>query len=367
MRDAERSQMVTVGEERVKEFIQAELRYFGHQQPSPINLHQIVAASTPELVADMVLSNLPLLYSAQIKHIESLDGWEEEQHLVQLYNIFHESFTRLRLMERTCSNMEEVSELILNIRRRHTPFPSLVSSVLSHLYYDKSGEELGKLDQWAEEFLKARIPTEMLTAHFSAFLKHGAPCSVLGGEYDDASRRIGAVDMYCDPVEICRHAAKDACRPFIGAGVEDITIEVVAPPCKIEFSYIPKYLKYIVEELLVNSIRATLDAAEGRCDASKRPIQVLIAADSDQVAICIKDMGGGLPTGPVERVWSYGFSTTAESIIPTNSSPLMGRGLGLPLSRLYAGYLGGSLEVMNVTGVGVDAYLFLERINPFEK
>merc|ERR1719373_108633 len=38
-------------------------------------------------------------------------------------------------------------------------------------------------------------------------------------------------------------------------------------------------------------------------------------------------------------------------------------GMGLPLTRLYTQYLGGSLDIMSIPGVGVDTFLQLRRID----
>ena len=41
---------------------------------------------------------------------------------------------------------------------------------------------------------------------------------------------------------------------------------------------------------------------------------------------------------------------------------LAGYGFGLPLSRLYARYFGGDLQILSMEGYGTDAYLHLNRL-----
>jgi pyruvate dehydrogenase kinase 2/3/4 len=41
---------------------------------------------------------------------------------------------------------------------------------------------------------------------------------------------------------------------------------------------------------------------------------------------------------------------------------LAGYGYGLPVSRLYARYFGGDLQIISMEGYGTDAYLHLNRL-----
>jgi pyruvate dehydrogenase kinase 2/3/4 len=41
---------------------------------------------------------------------------------------------------------------------------------------------------------------------------------------------------------------------------------------------------------------------------------------------------------------------------------LAGYGYGLPLSRLYARYFGGDMQVISMEGYGTDAYLHINRL-----
>ena len=44
------------------------------------------------------------------------------------------------------------------------------------------------------------------------------------------------------------------------------------------------------------------------------------------------------------------------------STPLAGYGVGLPMSRLYARYFGGDLDIKSMEGFGTDCYLHLNRL-----
>ncbi|CAE8607434.1 unnamed protein product, partial [Polarella glacialis] len=76
---------------------------------------------------------------------------------------------------------------------------------------------------------------------------------------------------------------------------------------------------------------------------------------------------GGIPFDVGDRVWDFGFS--GSSVFGVSEDPakqataLSGYGLGLPLARLYARYLGGSLSLVSLPEYGVDTYLFLPRID----
>ena len=67
----------------------------------------------------------------------------------------------------------------------------------------------------------------------------------------------------------------------------------------------------------------------------------------------MSDEGGGIPRSGLPNIWTYLYST-AESPLPEldetmegEDSPavLAGYGYGLPISRLYARYFGGDLQV----------------------
>mmetsp|Transcript_2886 Transcript_2886/g.6247 ORF Transcript_2886/g.6247 Transcript_2886/m.6247 type:complete len:416 (-) Transcript_2886:246-1493(-) len=372
---------VTVSQARLQEFIRAELSYFAAQHTQALSLEQIVEASTPGKVARLVHKELPFRFAARIEHIEAVTGWEQQLELQQLHEIFLDSFSELRMSEPpgteecplSVSDLKEYTEVIRNVRTRHRPVVALLAEAFRKMMHnDAAWIEDDAFQSWADTFLLSRISTEMLTSHYMAVVESHDPSAAQLLSED----HIGIVDTKCNPGRICEEAAKAVQAMYRSPRRQlagNLSIEVHSHSdsgslSAIEFSYIPKYLFYIVQELIKNSARATVEACEmdRRRTLSQRPIVVTVCADQKQVAIRIADQGGGVPFGKADEIWSYRFSTSKQPVQEylESGSPLAGWGVGLPLGRLYARYLGGSLELMNVPGTGVDAYLFLRRIAP---
>ncbi|XP_072325356.1 branched-chain alpha-ketoacid dehydrogenase kinase isoform X2 [Scyliorhinus torazame] len=116
------------------------------------------------------------------------------------------------------------------------------------------------------------------------------------------------------------------------------------------YPYMPMPLDYILPELLKNAMR-------------------------------VSDRGGGIPHGIVDKVTDYHFTTAEESSQDPRmntfyghmvnsgpqSGPMHGFGFGLPTSRAYAEYLGGSLSIQSMQGIGTDVYLRLKHIDGKEE
>ncbi|XP_028670859.1 3-methyl-2-oxobutanoate dehydrogenase [lipoamide] kinase, mitochondrial-like [Erpetoichthys calabaricus] len=148
------------------------------------------------------------------------------------------------------------------------------------------------------------------------------------------------------------------------------------------FPFILMPLDYILPELLKNAMRATM---ESHMDTPYNvpDIVVTIANNDVDFIIRISDRGGGIPHNILHKVMDFHF-TTAESstqeprfnsllgdmvdmVNSGQSSPMHGFGFGLPTSRAYAEYLGGSLTIQSLQGIGTDVYLRLRHIDGKEE
>ncbi|XP_068100019.1 branched-chain alpha-ketoacid dehydrogenase kinase [Hyperolius riggenbachi] len=145
------------------------------------------------------------------------------------------------------------------------------------------------------------------------------------------------------------------------------------------FPFIPMPLDYILPELLKNAMRATM---ESHLDTPYNvpEIAITIANNDIDLIIRISDRGGGIPHEHLERVMNYHFTTAETStqdprINPFfgnivdcgHSSPMHGFGFGLPTSQAYAEYLGGSLTIQSLQGIGTDVYLRIKHIDGKEE
>uniref|UniRef100_A0AAX7TGZ7 Protein-serine/threonine kinase n=1 Tax=Astatotilapia calliptera TaxID=8154 RepID=A0AAX7TGZ7_ASTCA len=74
--------------------------------------------------------------------------------------------------------------------------------------------------------------------------------------------------------------------------------------------------------------------------------------------------GGGVPFRRIENLFSYMYSTApAPQIGDQKRPPLAGFGYGLPISRLYAKYFQGDLQLYSMEGYGTDAVIYLKALS----
>merc|ERR1739845_81191 len=70
----------------------------------------------------------------------------------------------------------------------------------------------------------------------------------------------------------------------------------------------------------------------------------------------------------------YMYSTAPQVALPPDGGsfgaglasellPMHGLGYGLPLSRLYARYFKGDIQIASVDGYGTDVYVYLQRLS----
>lgn len=209
---------------------------------------------------------------------------------------------------------------------------------------------------------------------------------------------VGEVLLRCkakDVVESCGKIAQDLCKETEGSKCSVPSINIHGH-VEATFPYVLSQLEYIVGELLRNSIQAVM-AKHNDSALEPPPIEVLICEAPQHVIIRISDQGGGIPRDIVPYLWSFNKgprstdrmrnlkkvpsmaatieelqahpkntqkSNKPDSSLSTLSSrpPNLRLGLGLPMSRIYAEYWAGGLELHSLEGYGVDAFLQISKL-----
>lgn len=220
---------------------------------------------------------------------------------------------------------------------------------------------------------------------------------------------VGEVFLRCNAKEVVEQCGKFA---------QDMSKQTLGPECQVPdivvqghlgatFPYILSHLEYIVGELLRNSIQAVMERFKNSPEKPP-PIEVLICEAPQHVIIRVSDQGGGVPREMLPYLWSFSKGPRTESQLRnlgqvpamaatmqelkasdfsqpgnrgqsetksrdanyqesslaslTSRPPNLRLGMGLPMSRVYAEYWAGSLELHSLEGYGVDAFLQISKL-----
>ena len=215
---------------------------------------------------------------------------------------------------------------------------------------------------------------------------------------------VGEVFLRCNAQEVvarCAATTQNLIRQVYGSEIPIPNLHL-AGHLEATFPYILSHLEYIVGELLRNSIQAIIERRRGRLEEPP-PIEVLVCETPQHVIIRVSDQGGGIPAEILPHIWSFskgprsqvrlanlirvpkmaatlqemssvsidrldsrstGPEAAQESSLAsfTCRPPDLKLGMGLPMSRVYAEYWAGSLELHSLDGYGTDAYLQISKL-----
>ena len=259
--------------------------------------------------------------------------------------------------------------------------------------------------RFLHEHLRARIGTRLIAEQHIALHLSSQPHAGSAANETNQDSYIGVIDTELRPASIlslCEDFVGELCelkygvRPSIVVnGASDKTI-----------AQIPMHLEYILTELLKNAFRATIESGN-----EAHPIEVTIAVsrgdptlmvedsqwvgqvgggacapEDETLTMRIRDHGGGIAPEHLEDIWRYSFTTFKEGsrnadLVPegmhndalntlsasgSDTSTIAGLGYGLPLSRAYAEYFGGSIQLESLWRWGTDVYLTMKGLHGIE-
>jgi len=354
--------MVQVPETLLTQLLQTEAMYIGSNEVGQLTLREVLDTLNPLMAAKFIHMELPKRLAVRTRMIEKLVGWQQIPEFVEAHEQLNRWYRDLRLVRR--DKEVGLQDFVKTIRKVKTEGRGMVVLCVTGMHKLHSAKHTNMseayVDSWLDDYLMLRIGTNTLMDQ----------CVAIAAKEDGGyGRPQGIVDPKCDAGKICRQAAEYAstlCQVHMGKKpaytidtfVSDDEGFPVDQPA--QFSYVPSHLRYIMIELLKNAFRATIERSADEAEVQSRPVHILVSFDPSHCAIRVSDRAGGIPLKIQKSMFSYLYGAAARR--HSNATSLAGWGVGLPISRLHARYLGGKLTVCSYPGHGTDCSLTLPSI-----
>ncbi|XP_015759560.1 PREDICTED: pyruvate dehydrogenase (acetyl-transferring) kinase isozyme 2, mitochondrial-like [Acropora digitifera] len=207
------------------------------------------------------------------------------------------------------------------------------------------------IQYFLDRFYMSRISIRMLITQHLLLFGQDARSS--------KSNFIGCFDPNCHVISVVEDAVSNAaylCEQVYCASPSVEISEVNAHDSKkpVQVAYIPGHLYHMLFELMKvrHKFRPCLAAGTVHCSNA---FNLLFFKISDQ--------GGGIPKCKIDQVFEYHYTSAPEPLKTGGTAPMAGYGYGLPLSRLYAKYFDGDLELYSMEGYGTDAVIWLKALS----
>ncbi|CAF0733369.1 unnamed protein product [Rotaria sordida] len=347
--------------------------YYAKYPPTGLTMKKIVefAREGDAKQSYLFLRNeLPVRLASMMKEMGHLPPRLLEMPSVKTVNSWYgtslHELDSFRHAPTTNETVKKFTEVLQNIRKRHTTVIETVAQgymEFSELGHVKEYEE-SQIQYFLNRFYLSRISIRLLIyQHTMCF----------GDEVPLHPTHLGFVDPSCLVEDIIKDAFENAQFLCEGYYLQAPPLELrrtnaINPDEPIAIAYVPSHLYHIMFELFKNSMRATIEHLESTKSSSVLPpVVVDVVKAKEDLTIRISDRGGGIPRSKADKIFRYMYSTAPRPVSLTDAqhsgpTPLAGFGYGLPISRLYARYFNGDLEIHSIDGHGTDAYIYLQAV-----
>lgn len=380
------------------------------REARPISLRQLTffgrTLTESRLIssANYVRLELPTRLAHRLRNMQTLPySALTNPHISYVYELYYTAFERLRKVPEITGvdDNDRFCEIVQSCLREHlSVIPRLAMGVIE-IQNTISSEEC---DRFMTTLLRSRISRRVIAEQHLALTETfhspwhfpNAKKSTIAPE----DEFVGEIFLRCNAKEIveqCATTARDLMSKAYGPKVK-IPEVVIKGHLDTTFPYIPSHIEYMIGELLRNSMQAVIEHPR----EPTPPIEVLICEAAQHVIIRISDQGGGIDREILPYLWSFVKGPRRQTRLQnlervpklagtmqelryadpvmaadaerhgekrsSSLSALSGRqpdlrlGMGLPLSRIYAEYWAGSLEIHSLEGYGIDAFLQISKL-----
>ncbi|KAH9056617.1 P-loop containing nucleoside triphosphate hydrolase protein [Lactarius vividus] len=393
---------------------------YAQHQPRPLTLGTLLATGRP-LTAESVQTSvsyaqaeIPRRLATRIRSLEGLPFIVgTNPYIARILNGFRQSFLWSATYPHV-KNLEEnaafATQLEKLVRDHANDIPTMAKGFQECAKYMSSEQ----ISSFLNAAIRNRIAVRLIAE------QHIVLSRALQ-DPEQANTNIGVVNMSLSPIEMIRMCASfvsELCEATLGAAPP----VVIDGATDATFAYVPVHMEYILTEILKNAFRATVEqhhkqhGSGGTYGAhSLPPVLVTIVPPPRlpgvdkpaTLSLRIRDQGGGVAPAHMARIFSYAFTTAGRHAhedeedddggngggpyaaqhvggaaavgsdaaagglfgeitgkgVEAGLGTIAGLGFGLPMSRLYAQYFGGSLDLFSLDGWGSDVLLKLRCLD----
>ncbi|KAJ2999907.1 hypothetical protein HDV02_001426 [Globomyces sp. JEL0801] len=263
-------------------------------------------------------------------------------------------------------SLEAFCEIVQKMLNTHAVvIPHLVKGMQESQVHMNAQE----CNKFMNETLQSRISRRVLAEQHIAITKSFE-------KKKHSNLMIGVVHSECKANEAVQKCYQLAGKLFTDAFLTAPPELILDGHTHAKFTYIPAHIEYILFELIKNSMRFT--AKTHLLDPSLSelpPIRITIGVGDNQVMFRVSDQGGGIDKDTFDTLWNFVKNDPPSDL--DNQTELLGKveelvpltstmGIGLPMSRVYANYWGGSMSLFSMYGYGTDAYVTIHTGNSLE-
>ncbi|KAJ2363124.1 hypothetical protein IW150_006823 [Coemansia sp. RSA 2607] len=358
---------------------------FASQKINPVTVGQLLKYRRLPLSRDNILDSvaysqaeLPVRLAKRVISFHNLPFIVgTNPHIARVYELYYDAFARLHAFA-PIADLDAEWDFTCALERQTQMLADVIPAIAQGFLECKQYMPRESRTAFINDLIRSRIGLRVIgEQHVALSHQFRSPHSPTGSD----EPWVGAIhtkllparmmEQYASLVQnMCEMHYATAPAYYIDGDVDET------------ISYIPSHVEYIACELLKNAFRATVDFTAKSNRSSHPPIQITITKGDGYVGVRIRDQGGGISKQNMPNVFEYSWSsmapassaddessTMAGMSLQTNlalqqgvGGPIAGLGFGLPMARLYAGYFGGSLDIVSMEGFGCDVFLKLRSI-----
>ncbi|ORZ16997.1 branched-chain alpha-ketoacid dehydrogenase [Absidia repens] len=373
---------------------------YASQKATPVTLRQLLFyerhRTKKRLLtsANYVRKELPIRIAHRLREFQNLPFIVGvNPHMQQVYRLYWEAFDRLRAVPpiETLDQNQRFCEMLHTSLQAHlVVIPQLALGIqeCDHQHINRE-----KRDKFMNATLRSRISRRVLAeqhlilSDFPPVFTSASSSTTTKSNYHLQHHHHHEDDAFADTgVMIFQHCSA---RSTLATCIKKAHLY----GSDIDFAYVGDHIEYILYQLLLNAMQHSnninltdgiLSASTSSSSPSPPPIRVTLCANDTDVFFRISDQAGGIASNVFQNIWSFGqhasenfhhVKTWAATVMDEQQQHIGGSGnlkdnipmnmplgMGLPMSKVYAEYWGGDINIQTLHGFGSDAYLRIPKL-----